>query len=138
MARPYPRLLHPVPVQLEQIDRGATVYDTDAREPVQQAARKTVVTIPGQASYGSRADLKFSAGGPQEGEDGFITFRKLDLDARSITLHVNDRIVKVGAVVHDAYITRIQPMGHYPEFNSTLVRAYFSDRQPSKQHRRTA
>jgi hypothetical protein len=138
MGRPYPRLIHPVPVQIEQIDHGATVYDDDAREPVQQAARKAVVTLPGQASYGSRADLRYSAGGPQEGEDGFITFRMLDLQARSVTLQVNDRILKVGAVNHDAYITRIQPMGHYPEFNSSLVRAYFADRQPAKHQRRTA
>lgn len=138
MPRPYPRLLHPVPVLIEQIDTGATVYDEDAREPVQQAARKVVVTVPGQASYGSAASLTPGAGGIREDEDGYVTFRQRDLDARSVALAVNDRFTSIGGVGHDAYVTRLQPMGHYPEFGNTLVRAYFADRQPAKHRRRTA
>lgn len=130
--RPYPRLLHPVVVVLEQIDRAATVYDEDTREPVQQAARKAAISLPGQASYGSSKEHSLKPYGPEEGESGYVTFLARDLETRSIVLSVGDRITAIGKVEHDAYIGRLQPMGHYPEFGNTLVRAYYQDRQPAK------
>lgn len=134
----YPRLLHPVDVQIEQINTGTTRYDEDAREPIQQAARNTTVTIKGQAKYGSSKNADYESGGLRENERGYILFREKDLSAASVTLAINDRIKKVGRVNHDSYITRLEPTGHYGQFGgNTLVKAYFEDRQPSK-HRRTA
>jgi hypothetical protein len=136
MAFAYPRLLHPVPVIVEQVSIPETAYDLDAREPVQQAARLASVTIPGQAKYGSSKELSYESSGPQAGERGYVLFRQRDLDSRGIVLAVNDRITKVGRTDHDSYITRLEPTGHYAEFGgNTLVKAYFADRQPSK-HRR--
>lgn len=134
MAR-YPRLLHSVPVQIEQADRSATVYDEDAREPVGQVAVSAVVTINGQVKYGSSKQLDYQSGaGVQENEKGYVLFRQRDLDNASITLRLSDRIVKIGVVDHDAYISRLEPTAHYAEFGgNTLVKAYFADRQPSKQ-----
>lgn len=128
----YPRLLHPVPVKVEQIDKATTVYDADAREPIQQAARKTEFTIPGQVKYGSSKEMIYGTGGVKESERGYVLFRQRDLNSRSVTLAVNDRITQVGTVPHDVYIARLEPLGHYPDFNNTLVKAYFADRQPSK------
>lgn len=130
--RPYPRLLHPVSVVLEQIDRAATLYDEDTRAPLQQAARRASITIPGQASYGSSKDHMARAFGPLEQESGYVTFLQRDLEAHSITLGIGDRITAIGNTTQNAYITRLQPMGHYPEFGNTLVRAYYQDRQPAK------
>lgn len=138
MGRPYPRLIHPVRVTIEQTNPTSTVWDNDAREAVQQVARKAAVTLQGQASYGSSKDMSPGATGIREGEDGYVLFRQSDLAARSISLQVNDRITQIGGTLHDAYITRLQPMGHYPEFGSTIVRAYFSDRQPAKHRRRAS
>lgn len=133
---PSPRLLHPVPIVIEQIDYASSLYDQDAREPIQQAARKIEVTLPGQASYGSSRELSYSQGGRREDERGYVLFRQRDLDARSITLQTNDRIKKIGQSVQDGYITRIEPKGHYPgQAGATLVRAWFSDRAPAKQRR---
>lgn len=129
----YPDLLHPVTIELEQIDRAATRYDDDAREPIQQAARATVVELPGQVKYGSSKDESYHAGGRREGERGYVLFRQRDLDSASVTLAVDDRIKKVGNVDHDSYITRLEPTGHYPAYGNTLVKAHFADRQPSKQ-----
>lgn len=130
--RPYPRLLHPVTVSLEQIDRAATLYDDDTRAPLQQAAYKARLTISGQASYGSSKDYAPRAFGRLEQESGFVTFLQRDLEARSITLNIGDRIVAIGNTPHNVFITRLQPMGHYPEYGNTLVRAYYQDRQPAK------
>lgn len=137
MAR-YPRLLHPVPVQIERVDIGATVFDDDAREPVGQVAVSAVVTIDGQVKYGSSKQLSYQSGaGVQENEKGYVLFRQRDLDAQSITLQPSDRIIKIGRVDHDVYITRLMPAGHYGEHGgNTLVKAFFEDRQPSKHRSR--
>lgn len=130
--RSYPRLLHPVPVVLEQIDMAATVYDSDSREPVQQAARKTSVTLPGQMKYGESKSAGMSSTGLEAGENGYALFRIRDLHFANITLQIGDRIRSAGDTVHDAYITRLQPIGHLPRWNSTLIKAFFADRQPAK------
>lgn len=137
MAR-YPRLLHPVPVQIEQANRGATVYDEDARESVGQVAVDAVVTINGQVKYGSSKQLDYQSGaGVQENEKGYVLFRQRDLNAASITLQPSDRIIKIGSVVHDVYISRLMPTGHYGEHGgNTLVKAFFEDRQPSNHRSR--
>ncbi len=132
----YPNLLHPVPVIIEQISIPGTSYDADAREPIQQAARSAAVTLPGQVKYGASKDQRFESSGPQEGERGYVLFRQRDLEKASVTLAVNDRITKIGRVDQDAYVTRLEPLGHYGDYGgNTLVKAYFADRQPSK-HRR--
>jgi hypothetical protein len=130
--RAYPRLIHPVQITIEQVDKPATLYDKDAREPVQQVARKTPVTLPGQVSYGSSSDFSPSATGPQSGEDGYVAFLARELERRDVTLVVGDRIRHIGKNEHDAYVTRVQPRGHYPEYGHTYIRAYFADRQPAK------
>lgn len=128
----YPRLLHPVLVTLEQSSISNTLYDEDAREPMQQSAYSTPVTIQGQVQYGSSREQSFRFGGIREEESGYVLFRKLDLDGNSITLKINDRITNIGNIEHDCYITRLEPLGHYSAFGNTMVKAYFSDRQPGK------
>lgn len=137
MAR-YPRLLHPVPVQIEQANRSNTAYDDDAREPVGQVAVNSVVTINGQVKYGSSKQLGYQSGaGVQENEKGYVLFRQRDLDANSIELQPSDRIIKIGRVDHDVYISRLMPTGHYGEHGgNTLLKAFFEDRQPSKHRSR--
>ena len=129
----YPRLLHPVPVLLEQIDTSTTLYDEDAREPIQQAAHKTVVELSGQVKYGSSKEQSYELGGIRENERGYVLFRTVDLEAKSVTLQLNDRITKIGNVTHDSYIVRLEPAMHYPAHGNTGLKAYFSDRAPSKQ-----
>lgn len=131
----YPRLLHPVVIELEQISTADTIYDDDAREPVQQAASKTVVEVPGQVKYGSEKELSYEMGGRRENERGYILFLTRDLEARSVILQPNDRITKIGNVTQMAFITRLEPTMHYPEWGNCGVKAHFADRFPSKQRR---
>lgn len=128
----YPRLLHPVNVQIEQINYSETIYDEDAREAIQQAARNSTVTIPGQVKYGSSKEQSYNTGGVQENERGYVLFRQRDLDGASVTIALNDRITQIGNIPHDSYISRIEPMGHYSAFGHTLLKCYFADRQPAK------
>lgn len=136
--RLYPHLLHPVSVTIYQTDTGATVYDDDAREPVNQVGRKMARSLPGQVRYVSSMERKVSGSyGYEDGESGDVTFRQKDLDVMSVRLVPGDRITGIGTMGHDVYITRLMPFGHYPEFGHTLLKAFFTDRQPAK-HRSAA
>lgn len=123
-----PNLLHPVDVVVEQIDRGATVYDDDAREPIQAASRKVQVTLPGQPKWGASNRLEATAGGPVDNAQGYVLFRSIDLEAAGVALGNNDRLLFQG---REVYIVRLQPMGHY-NGQAKLVRAWFADREPAK------
>lgn len=134
-----PNLLHPVPISVEKIDRASTYYDPDAREPIMQAARKTIVVVPGQVNWGTQKGLEPQKAGPREGATGYVLFRHTDLTAAGLTLEDNDRFAKLGNVETDVYIDRLEHEGHYPDQGGpTLVKAYFSDRAPAKQTRGTA
>ncbi len=130
---PVPNLLHPVPIIVEQIDHASTLWDEDARESVQQASRSTPVTLQGQVKWGAVEEVEMERQGVAEGADGYVLFRKIDLDALGITLAPNDRFTAIAHVETDVYILKLQPMGHYTDQGGhTLVRAWFEDRTPAK------
>lgn len=129
-----PNLIHPIAIVIEQITTGGTIYDPDTREPIQQAARAARVTCPGQVSWTLDKSYRPEPQGPQEESIGYIMFRYADLNALGITIKREDRFAKMGWQDTDVYVTKVQPMGHYPDQNgASLVRCYFKDRQPSKQ-----
>ena len=131
-----PNLIHPVDVTIEQIDQGGTFYDDDAREPIQVVGRSAQIVVKGQIKWGSQFDTEYQKTGVVEGAKGYVLFRKVDLDAATITLQLNDRILKMGHVETDVYVKKLEWMGHYPDQDGpALVRAYFEDRQPAHQSR---
>ena len=128
-----PSLIHPVPIVIVQGDTSATLYDEDAREPVQQLSRSTPITLQGQVKMGATEEVEMERQGVAEGADGYVLFRKIDLDALGVTLAPNDRFTKFGHVETDVYILKLQPMGHYTDQGGhTLIRAWFEDRTPAK------
>jgi hypothetical protein len=130
-----PRLIHPVPVTIEQLDLAETIQDDDYREPVQQAARKAKVTsVKGQPRWEGSKELEFTKGGVQQKADGYVLFRYVDLEAAGVTLSDNDRFTLIGKQVTDVYIVQLQPVAHYSDKGgATLLKAFFMDRQPSRQ-----
>jgi hypothetical protein len=129
-----PNLIHPVPVTIRQLNKAGTLMDNDFREPVQQAVHVSDKTLSGQISWSVKDAMAFTRGGVQESSDGYVLFRSIDLEAASIVLHDNDRIIKLGNIDVDLYIVRLKPCGHYPDATgATMVKAYFADRQPSRQ-----
>lgn len=129
-----PNLLHPVPIIIQQLDTANTEYDSRHREPIQQSARKTNQIVNGQVNFIKQKEMFITNGGIELKADGYILFRYYDLDSKSITLQINDRISKIGNINTDYYIIKLTPRGHYPEFGgATLVKAYFNDQQPRRQ-----
>lgn len=137
---PTPNLLHPIPVYLRQIDRAQTaVFDERFHEPVGQVRRKKKpIRLSAQIKRGDVDRPVASAGGVLERSDGYLLFRTSDLRDADVTINRGDRIVQIGDPPNDReedlYITKLQPMGHYPEHaGPTLLRCYFEDRHPSRQ-----
>lgn len=133
---PVPNLLHPVDCTISRIDRAGTLYDTEAREPVQAAKRAVSVVVPGQAKWFSENELNVQAAGPDKVSRGYVLFRKVDLDARGFMIAVDDRITGQGFLIDEVYIIRIEPIAHYPDQGgATMFKAHFSDRNPAKTRR---
>lgn len=128
-----PRLIHPINITISRQDVVDTYFDEDAREPIQQSARYYSVIIPGQVEWVDTVNDEASKAGLVEKASGYVLFRKLDLDAASFTVKINDRISQIGHEDTDLYIDRLEWCGHYPDQDgASLLKAFFADRGPSR------
>lgn len=143
-----PNLIHGIPITLVPIDRAATKFDPDTREPIQQAARGTPVIVQGQPKWVSSTTdgitQDVTRGGPTPQSRGYVLFRVIDLLAAGLPknavtgqyLDFQCRISKMGNDDYDLYIIKFVPLGHYTDQNGpTLVKAHHVDRDPGKQPR---
>jgi hypothetical protein len=135
---PLPNLIHPVPVVIQNRNDAKTYVDDDYREPVQQSARLSNKTVPGQIKWFSDEELRAGHGGVSSEADGYVLFRRVDLESQGVTLALNDRFIKLGSVDVDLYIVSFRHEGHWQEFGGpTLIKANFRAREPSRQNRGT-
>jgi len=135
---PLPRLIHPVPVFIRQINRALTPQDDSARAPKGQALRGPKVKLRAQVNIGDTDEPKVSNANIRETSEGYLMFLTRDLHAARITIDRGDQIVQIGegnaAREVDYYITKLQHRGHYPNAKGpTLLKAFFADRHPSRQ-----
>jgi hypothetical protein len=89
----------------------------------------------------------FGRGNDRRQSHGYVLFRLVDVRAAAnragfgqYRLKQNDRFLKFGvgpnAVETDLYIVDLRYSGHYPDQGgASLVKAFFEDRNPSKQNR---
>ena len=131
-----PNLLHPVPIEIEQINRSGTIQDDDYREPVQKVTRNSKVVVPGQVKWYEDERLNPTKSGAESESQGYVLFRYVDLNRLGVTLQMGNRIVKMGTIEVDVYVTALRPEAHYPDLGGPgTVKAFFRDRFPSKQNR---
>lgn len=133
-----PRLLHPIPTEIQSRAPATVSQDQGYREPVQTIGRSATFTILGQWKWFSSRELRMNKSGAEEGEDGYVLLRMIDLAAQSKKIARGDRIVGYGAgrgrVDLDVEVVKLRYEGHYPDqVGPALVKAFFSDRQPSRQ-----
>lgn len=133
-----PNLIHPIDVTIKRLNKTELVMDDDAREPM-HGARTTaadLVTFKAQIAWGDRARVQMEMGGVEEKSDGYITCRWIDIKALTGGVPKRgDQVVQLGsgvaAIPVNLFITKMEPMGHWPDQGgSTLVRFHFQDRQP--------
>ncbi len=136
-----PNLIHPIPVEIRQLLRSETIVDPDYMEPIQQAELAEPVIAPGQVKWSMDERLRATLIGAESEAEGYVLFRRIDLRARGVAeLKQNDRITAMGIGPNrravDLYIVGLRFEGHYPDQGgAALLKAFFKDRDPSKQNR---
>jgi len=135
-----PNLIHPLPTDVQPVDRAATIQDDGYNEPVQTVVYREAYTAPGQWKWASDKELRMQEIGALEYSTGYVLFRMRDLRALGQTIGVGDRIIGYGAgaarVPLDVYVVKLRYEGHYPDqYGPSLVKAFFSDRAPERQKR---
>jgi hypothetical protein len=127
-----PNLIHPVDVEIQQVDKPNTSYRSDAREPVRKLKRKATITLSAQVKWRRSVDPRNTLEGVAEDSDGYLLFRYHDLADAGVTLKRGDKIIKIARLAYELFITQLIPAGHYPDQNGpSLLKAFFSDRNPA-------
>lgn len=134
-----PHLLHKTKCVIEPVDLEGTSYDEEAREEIDNMARKPTITISAQCEYRrgmqsrTGSDLQVVvAGGTNLEEFGYILVRVRDCTSKGWTPTVGDRVAKMGRRLTDCYIMAIQPIAHYADQDgASLLRCYVQDRTPA-------
>jgi hypothetical protein len=125
---PAPRLVHPVSVQIEPLDRTASAWDGQAREQIPGLRRKATVTIQAQIHWSRLRALEGQPAGPVEHHDGHLVFLRADLERLSYAPGPGDRVAAIEGVTRDIYLTgNAQQRGQYFGRHH-LVRCDFEDR----------
>ena len=135
-----PNLIHPIPTDIQPFQPEETIQDDGYSEPVQATTYGDTYTIPGQWKWFSDYELRMQANGAQEASDGYVVLRLIDLEALGQSIKRGDRIAGYGTgrgrQELDVYVVRLRFEGHYPDQGGpSLVKAFFSDRQPGRQTR---
>lgn len=153
---PIPRLIHPVKITFELIDRSNSFFDEQAREPVRQLVRKGTAPntgeqkiVKGQVSFyfaGAKLDYpEWTREGVLERTVGYVSFRFRDLkkadlltvDAdgnfTDIGIKRGDRIVRIAKRPVNLFVTGFKDFAHYPIHGQTMIQVNFDDRHPSAQ-----
>jgi hypothetical protein len=127
-----PRLIHPVNVTIETIDKARTLYDPMTRSVIGQPLR-TSVTIKAQLNNRRHDQVTMDPGGRETDGDGYILARLRDLERAGVTIEIGDKITKLGRRDVAYFITRKEfKAGYSDQDGHTLVRFFYNDRSPSK------
>lgn len=130
---PTPRLIHPIKITISQWSKEEGIFDDEMREAIGQTIRLPDAIVPGQVAWETKDQVTVEKNGIQLTSNGYILFRYIDLSAKNVTLKEEDNIIKIGWQIVNLYIVALTPAGHYPDRNgATLVKAYFTDRMPSR------
>lgn len=140
---PLPRLIHPVQVTFQLLQKGEMLMDDDAREPIHGMRNDDdgdEFTIPCQVKWNKKDEPQANIGGVVTSSVGYFLARATDMDrilGTGVRLKRGDRIVSYTSagpvyevVTCRLYILNCEPYGHYPERGATLYKCHFTDRDP--------
>jgi hypothetical protein len=125
-----PRLIHPVAVEITQIDVAATTLDATWREPVGGAVWRPPVALLAQVAHARADRLRMEPTGDRPQADGHLTFLAADLTTAGVTLKKGDRITKVAGAVRDWQIVEVRPVGTYDGSNWLVQTDYVAKVEP--------
>ena len=133
-----PELIESIKIVVQRFDENKTQFSSGIsgrREVINHIERLPDITLDAQVVFlDSKVKTEYSQAGVDEGISGYCVLRYVDLVNAGITLKRNDKIVKIGQLDVEYYITHTQgdAAAHFTSKNFTLVRVLFSDRVSSK------
>ena len=109
-----PRLIHPVPVTVAQVDPTTTTYDATFEQPVGATSRITHA-LSGQVMMKRGDQVSSTRAGRTDVDtaDGHIAFDKQELERAGVTLHQGDLITVIAGEAVAYRILRIEPHAAY-------------------------
>ena len=125
------RLLFPVDVEIEPVDKSSTFYDDSAREPILQVDRNATVTVPAQVEWTDRNRPSQTRTGPQHKSSGYLVILTRTLPDLRYTPKRGDKIVTIPNYSGTYFVTSITPHAHRDGVPQTL-HLDFSDRNPTQ------
>lgn len=126
-----PKLIHPVDVYIETLNRADTEFDEDADEEVKSLDRDEAIKIDGQPRWYTKGKLRPNEIGFIEGSSGYIVMRRKDMTTKNYTPESGDRITQIGEDTVNLYVMGMRPMGHYGR-KSKLIALDFADSEPTR------
>ncbi|HHY36546.1 MAG TPA: hypothetical protein GX518_02525 [Firmicutes bacterium] len=121
-----PRLIHPVEVTIYKIDREATEFDPDFREPVGGIKyEQEPVILRAQVKYDRFEALNMVAAGDSPLTSGYLLAEAKDVVDTGIGK--GDKITAIGDHDTELYVTEIRPAVHYGKAHMRKV--YFEARR---------
>ena len=137
---PHPNLRHPVWVTVAPLSNASQLEDENMREEIQIVGRSTQFNIPGQMEYRDKDDYAsareyYDPRGLVVKVMGYVLVRTLDVQLRSWTPQIGDRILATGVGTSfeqtlDSVVTKIEPRAHYPNLGATMQKCFFGNRKP--------
>lgn len=132
-----PTLIEPIAVLFQQIDKAATTFSSGVsgrREIQNYVARTATASIQAQVAFGD-ADNKpnYTQLGVDEQAKGYLVIRYKDMAALGITLKRGDKIIKLGNLDVSYFLLHGNgdPAAHFSSIGFSLLRLFFSDREPT-------
>src|SRR5690349_19750276 len=114
---PKPRLIHPIEVTIEPLNRAGMVMDDDAREPMNGARGGTTYKIQAQIRWQDKDQPNAQRGGVRETSRGYILVETEAMRTLGKTLARGDRITQIGsddnALPVNLFLGEQEPLGHY-------------------------
>lgn len=129
-----PELIEPVKITIQRIDENKTQYSggiSGRREIINHVERLSDVVLDAQVVFlDAKVKTDYSQAGANEMIQGYCVVRYKDLSDAGVQIKRGDKIVKVGQLDVEYYVTHTQgdAAAHFTSKNFTLVRIPFSDR----------
>lgn len=132
-----PELIEPINVLLQQIDKTKTTFSTGVagrREIQNYVARSASMTVQAQVAFGDTDQRpNYSQFGVDEQAKGYLVVRFKDMADAGFTLKRGDKITKLGNLDVNYFLLHGNgdPAAHFSSLGFTLIRLFFSDREPT-------
>ncbi len=105
-----PKLIHPVEVAICRVDRTATQFDPDFREPIGEIKyESTPVTVKAQVKYDRFEALNMVPGGDSPQTSGYLLIEAEPPGG----LNKGDKIISIAGISTELYVTEKRPGVHY-------------------------